>query len=541
MNASKGFLLSFVAAASLFAVACTDSDNASDAPYSKYAEVDSADLLQNCTKQNEGDSVYISSEGMFMTCHNGFWTEFIPSDADSSAGRLNIYAPADDTIPSLSGLPNCSYSYDSTLIFVASLNSYLLCYDYQWIEYKPKLVRYSSSSSESDSDEDWFSSSSYYSSSSKIVRYSSPYDSTLEKSLGPCTLEKEGMIGSYVDESYIYSVTSYICRSGMWIGATQKELDTYGWSDTTDGAFKEGLNATFVYTAKSKKCVTQEDSYEHRVYVFDRGWRQAKDDELCYGQACTNATSGSTVTWNGLRYACSDTSWKAVSAYDLDSLDFFNEGVNYGSLTDSRDGHVYRTVKIGELVWMAENLNYADSSKEVVLQDGGSWCFGYKSANCEIGGRLYLWSTAMGLGKGYDNKLADSNLVSGIEHRGLCPLGWHLPDTSEWKTLERAVDSPAELKAVGVWAFESDSVKVPTNSTGFTALPLYSPNVAESYCSSTQRSRDTFYDAYFRSNTNSIAYTNSDKDQGCKIRCVQNGGSGQEEPDPETQAQPESN
>jgi uncharacterized protein (TIGR02145 family) len=135
------------------------------------------------------------------------------------------------------------------------------------------------------------------------------------------------------------------------------------------------------------------------------------------------------------------------SSFRLSSSSINSINYSYGSLTYG--GQTYKTVKIGEQVWMAENLNYNAS---------GSICYNNQESNCVTHGRLYNWETAM----------------------SVCPLGWHLPTNIEWEKLFHYVDGTSDtsspydsptagkyLKAKSGW-YNNGNGK---DSYGFSALP----------------------------------------------------------------------
>lgn len=133
--------------------------------------------------------------------------------------------------------------------------------------------------------------------------------------------------------------------------------------------------------------------------------------------------------------------------------------------TDERDGHVYKMVKIGKQIWMAENLNYAYLQPTSTL-DSSSMCYDNDPKNCEEYGRLYLWSAAIdsaalfsedgkGCGYGvhhYDGDHFYAGCYENVARRGVCPEHWHLPSYEEWESLAKYVNWSANaLKSKSGW------------------------------------------------------------------------------------------
>ena len=167
---------------------------------------------------------------------------------------------------------------------------------------------------------------------------------------------------------------------------------------------------------------------------------------------------------------------------------------NNGVLKDSRDGKQYKTAKIGNQTWMAENLNY-DASESSCYED-----FLDKETkpeeNCEKYGRLYSWATAVGKSDSACGSLKkfskkDCSLPKG-NVQGVCPKGWHLPTGEEAYTLIQTVgeNSAKKLKSTTGWKgahigkgndpyFNYNHGKNGDDLYGFSAIPAGYKNVGE--------------------------------------------------------------
>lgn len=127
----------------------------------------------------------------------------------------------------------------------------------------------------------------------------------------------------------------------------------------------------------------------------------------------------------------------------------------------------YKTIKIGETVWMAKNLNVShyrngDPIPQVQADDEwraletGAWCYyENKAKNEKTYGKLYNWYATN-------------------DARGLAPKGWHIPTDKEWSQLYHYLGDDAaggKMKSRRGWEKNLYENGNGTNESGFKGLP----------------------------------------------------------------------
>jgi uncharacterized protein (TIGR02145 family) len=189
---------------------------------------------------------------------------------------------------------------------------------------------------------------------------------------------------------------------------------------------------------------------------------------------------------------------------------------------DSRDSSAYKTVKIGEQVWMAENLNYGIMISGVSDQTDNAiyekYCYDNSENNCDNYGALYQWDEAM-----------QYSTVESVQ--GVCPSGWHIPSQSEWVVLRDFLGgysiAGGKLKDNTEYYWNLPNTGA-TNESGFNGLPsgdmrdaVFSGMRQNGYFWSTSDFNPSEIWTYYLSYDNSVLDNGQhNKNNGKSIRCI---------------------
>lgn len=139
--------------------------------------------------------------------------------------------------------------------------------------------------------------------------------------------------------------------------------------------------------------------------------------------------------------------------------------VNVETVLKDIEGNIYNYIKIGEQLWMSENLKTTklnDGSEIPLVTENDTWnnlvTPGYcwynndKESHVEQYGALYNWYS--------------------VETGKLCPTGWHVPSDADWYELTYYISNDGQqhgtaLKALEGWNNDGNG----TDNYGFKALP----------------------------------------------------------------------
>lgn len=170
------------------------------------------------------------------------------------------------------------------------------------------------------------------------------------------------------------------------------------------------------------------------------------------------------------------------------------------SYKDPRDKQKYRTIKVGDRIWFADNLNYKME---------GSFCYKEDESNCQAYGRLYTWDAAV----------------------NACPKGFHLPTDEDFQSLWQAAGSDFNaaylLKAEYGWSGETNG----NDTLKFSSMPAGNRFDDQTYGNlskfaffwsseaSTEKQNARVW--YMTSKSMAFSFMNKPKVLGFSVRCVQ--------------------
>ena len=382
-------------------------------------QVESSDDLPNCSKNRNGDIAEVLGERKAYVCDNGRW------EVDHDI--LDSVKTEDD-------LSACLSKNEGDSVWVTDESSIFVCTDRKW----EKCEKESSADSGS------------------IPTYKS------EDKLPNCTKDRNGNLALVDSEARL-------CIDGKWnnVGEAYSSSD-----DMPNCTSKRDGNTAFVIEDRQAFVCTdgkwkEDESVEIEVKPTAKS-SSSKSDKGSDGKSSAKAVSSSSAkagsssgkavnSSSGKADNANSSSGKVVNSSSAKtdkvsssskadapkSSSAKTEVKTTGSVKDARDGKTYKTVRIGEQVWFAENLNY---------DDGYGLCPMREKENCAKYGRLYNFETGDGA----------SSVLS------VCPKGWHVPDSLDFVELISYVSANnggepvgVSLKATTDWYAVGDTVFIP--------------------------------------------------------------------------------
>lgn len=352
--------------------------------------VDSHDDLKKCTEKNNGDIVYVRDEHTAYICDLKKWEVYEEYDephiGDSDDDENESYSSSEES----SGKSSSSRS--------------------------SKDESSSSNKSSSDPDEDSSDSEEGECSSSSLEELSSSsifvcaddwYCKQVEEKCDETVIDSFTVF-THNDKTYYYQ-----CKANGWIPSTLVEYDTYGKPCTSDADTAWGTHD--FYDLKDSLnpyrnfYICQKGSYK-TYYSFEKSYSTVLT--FFGGIKCDDFHQNFVVQKKYSSFVCHGYYWYLEDQYT-------------GTMVDDRDGKEYKTVGIGDHIWMQENLRY---TKDVPAVEYGTYTVKQ--------GPQYNWYTAANVSeKDWNNK----PLKIKAPIQGICPDGWHLPTYRDFLELSDAI------------------------------------------------------------------------------------------------------
>jgi uncharacterized protein (TIGR02145 family) len=216
-------------------------------------------------------------------------------------------------------------------------------------------------------------------------------------------------------------------------------------------------------------------SISARATISDDGGAPITARGFCWGTASGPTISGNKVsvgsgagTFESRIAGLSPGETYFMRAYATNSIStaYSNQiEVRLASTMNDTEGNSYKVVKIGNQIWMAENLKttkYNDRKQISNKTSNADWLADSEGAYCWYNNSVLVYKNTYG---------ALYNWYA-VDSKKLCPAGWHVPSTAEWsvlaETLGGADVAGGKLKAKETWQAPNIGA---SNSSGFNALP----------------------------------------------------------------------